>query len=39
LYFTQLMGLAFGFSRQELGIDEEMVPSRPLFEKRLEVVG
>jgi len=39
LYFTQLMGLAFGFSRKELGIDEEMVPSRPLFEKRLEVVG
>ena len=38
LYFTQLMGLAFGFSRKELGIDEEMIPSRPLLEKRLEVV-
>ena len=39
LYFTQLMGLAFGFSRKELGIDEEMIPSRPLLEKHLEVMG
>jgi len=39
LYFTQLMGLAFGFSREELGINEEMIPSRSLFEKRLEVIG
>jgi heterodisulfide reductase subunit B len=39
LYFTQLMGLAFGFSRKELGIDEEMISSRPLLEKHFEVVG
>jgi len=39
LYFTQLMGLVFGFSRKELGIDEEMIPSRPLLEKHLEVIG
>jgi len=39
LYFTQLMGLAFGFSRKELGIDEEMISSRPLLEKYLEVAG
>jgi len=39
LYFTQLMGLAFGFSRKELGIDEEMIPSRPLLEKYSEVIG
>ena len=39
LYFTQLMGLAFGFSRKELGIDEEMVSSRQLLEKHLEVTG
>jgi heterodisulfide reductase subunit B len=38
LYFTQLMGLAFGFSRKELGIDEEMISSRPLLEKHLEVI-
>jgi heterodisulfide reductase subunit B len=38
LYFTQLMGLAFGFSRKELGIDEEMISSRPLLEKHLEVM-
>ena len=39
LYFTQLMGLAFGFSRKELGIDEEMISSRRLLEKHLEVIG
>jgi heterodisulfide reductase subunit B len=38
LYFTQLLGLAFGFSRKELGIDEEMISSRPLLEKHLEVI-
>lgn len=38
LYFPQLMGLAFGFSRKELGIDEELIPSRPLLEKHLEVI-
>jgi heterodisulfide reductase subunit B len=38
LYFTQLLGLAFGFSRKELGINEEMIPSRTLLEKHLEVV-
>ena len=37
LYFTQLMGLTFGFSRKELGIDDEMIPSQPLLEKHLEV--
>jgi heterodisulfide reductase subunit B len=38
LYFTQLIGLAFGFSRKELGIDQEMIPSQPLLEKHLEIV-
>lgn len=37
LYFTQLMGWAFGFSRKELGIDDEIIPSRPLLEKHMEV--
>jgi len=36
LYFTQLMGLAFGYSRKELGIDEEMISSRAILEKCLE---
>jgi heterodisulfide reductase subunit B len=39
LYFTQLLGLAFGFSREHLGINEEMIPSTQLFEKHLEVLG
>lgn len=38
LYFTQLMGLAFGFSRKDLGINEEMISSRTVLEKHLEVV-
>jgi heterodisulfide reductase subunit B len=38
LYFTQLLGLSFGYSRKELGINEEMIPSRTLLEKHLEVV-
>ena len=37
LYFTQLMGLAFGYSRKELGIDDEMISSRATLEKCLEV--
>lgn len=37
LYFTQLIGLAFGFSRKELGINEELVSSRAVLQKRLEV--
>ena len=36
LYFTQLLGLAFGFSRGRLGINEEMIPSRRVMEKYLE---
>jgi heterodisulfide reductase subunit B len=36
LYFTQLVGLAFGYSRKELGIDEEMISSRAILEKCLE---
>lgn len=38
LYFTQLMGLAFGFSRKELGINDELIPSRSILEKHLEVI-
>ena len=38
LYFTQLMGLAFGFSREELGVNDEMISSRLLLEKHLEVI-
>jgi len=36
-YFTQLMGLAFGFGKKELGIDQELISSQALLEKRLEV--
>ena len=36
-YFTQLMGLAFGFGKKELGIDQELISSKALLEKRLEV--
>jgi heterodisulfide reductase subunit B len=38
LYFTQLMGLAFGFSRKELGINEELIQSQGVLEKHLEVI-
>jgi heterodisulfide reductase subunit B len=38
LYFTQLMGLAFGFSRKELGINEELISSQRILEKHLEVI-
>ena len=38
LYFTQLMGLAFGFSRKELGINEELITSRTVLEKHLEAL-
>jgi heterodisulfide reductase subunit B len=38
LYFTQLMGLAFGFSRKELGINQELVSSKPVLAKHVEVV-
>jgi len=38
LYFTQLMGLAFGYSRKELGINDEMISSRATLEKCLEAV-
>lgn len=33
LYFTQLLGLAFGFSRQSLGVDDELTPSKRLLKK------
>lgn len=36
-YFTQLMGLAFGFNKKELGINQELISSKALLEKRLEV--
>jgi heterodisulfide reductase subunit B len=36
LYFTQLMGLAFGYSRKDLGINDEMISSRATLEKCLE---
>jgi len=36
LYFTQLLGLAFGFSRERLGINEEMIPSRRVLERYVE---
>jgi heterodisulfide reductase subunit B len=32
-----LMGLAFGYSRKELGIDDEMISSSATLEKCLEV--
>jgi heterodisulfide reductase subunit B len=35
LYFTQLMGLAFGLSPDELGIGTEFVDARPALEKIL----
>jgi heterodisulfide reductase subunit B len=33
LYFTQLLGLAFGFSRKSLGVDDELTPSKRLLKK------
>jgi heterodisulfide reductase subunit B len=36
-YFTQLMGLAFGFGKKELRIDQELVSSKVLLEKHLGV--
>ena len=42
LYFTQIMGLAFGYSPKELGIDkvivspDELIRSRRLKEKKVE---
>lgn len=38
LYFTQLMGLAFGFSRKELGINEELISSKAVLARRVEAV-
>jgi heterodisulfide reductase subunit B len=37
LYFTQLTGLAFGFSRKELGINEELISSKAVLQKHVEV--
>lgn len=36
LYFTQLLGLAFGFSRKTLGINEELVESKHVTERYAE---
>lgn len=33
LYFTQMMGLAFGLSASELGIGKELVDARPALSK------
>lgn len=38
LYFTQLLGLAFGYSRKILGINEELISSRQITEKYAKVV-
>jgi len=38
LYFTQLMGLAFGFSRKELGINQELISSKAILAKHAETV-
>jgi len=37
LYFTQILGLAFGFNRKELGINQELVSSKAVLQKHLEV--
>jgi len=34
LYFTQLMGLAFGISAGELGLDRHLVDALPLLKKK-----
>lgn len=40
LYFTQLMGLAFGIAPQDLGIGKEFVDARPALERlRARMVG
>jgi heterodisulfide reductase subunit B len=36
LYFTQLLGLAFGFSRKTLGINEELLESKHVTDRYLE---
>ena len=33
IYFTQLMGLAFGLTSEELGLDKHFVNPIPLLEK------
>ena len=33
VYFTQLLGLAFGFSAKELGLERNIVPARPILAK------
>ncbi len=38
LYFTQLMGLAFGFNRKELAINQELISSKAVITKHVEVV-
>jgi len=35
LYFTQLLGMALGFSRRRLGIGKELVSAAPIFSKVL----
>lgn len=35
-YFTQLMGVAFGFSRKELGINEELISSKRILPEQVE---
>ena len=37
-YFTQLMGLAFGFGKKELGIDEELISSKAILQRHPEIV-
>ncbi len=37
LYFSQLLGLAFGFNRKELGINEELISSKAILQKHLVV--
>jgi heterodisulfide reductase subunit B len=36
LYFTQLMGLALGISRRQLGIGSELVSAAPIFSQLME---
>jgi heterodisulfide reductase subunit B len=39
LYFSQIIGLAYGFSPKELGIDKNMVSAESLIQSRRPVGG
>ena len=39
IYFTQLMGLAFGLKSEELGLDKHFIDPLPLLNKAMDSKG